>query len=96
MAIGLSSNQYFPTLVAMLGYSRTIMLLLCAPPWGFVTVIMFIVARHADKTGEHFFHIISLLSIGTVGFIIALSMQKTGPRYFALFIFGNRIFNLFN
>ncbi|KAF9503764.1 hypothetical protein BS47DRAFT_1378373 [Hydnum rufescens UP504] len=86
MAIGLSFNQYFPTLAATLGYSRTITLLLCAPPWGFATVIVFIVARHADKTGERFFHIITPLSIGIVGFIIALSVQKTGPRYFALFL----------
>ncbi|KAF9504526.1 hypothetical protein BS47DRAFT_1307991 [Hydnum rufescens UP504] len=84
MAIGLSFNQYFPTLAATLGYSRTITLLLCAPPWGFATVIVFIVARFGMGFGnERFFHIISPLSIGIVGFIIALSVE---PRYFALFL----------
>ncbi|KAF9507288.1 hypothetical protein BS47DRAFT_1304231 [Hydnum rufescens UP504] len=86
MAIGLSFNQYFPALAVTLGYSRTITLLLCAPPRGFATVIVFIVARHADKTGERFFHIITPLSIGIVGFIIALNVEKTGPRYFTLFL----------
>ncbi|KAF9508874.1 hypothetical protein BS47DRAFT_1373596 [Hydnum rufescens UP504] len=82
MAIGLSyTSNLENALAATLGYSWMIMLLLCAPPWGFVTVIMFIVARHGDKTGERFFHIITPLSIGIVGFIIVLSVE---PHYFAL------------
>jgi len=86
MVIGLSFNAYFPTLTATLGYSRTITLLLCAPPWGFATIVAFVNARHADKTGERFFHIVIPLCFGMLGFIIALSTQKTAGRYVALFL----------
>ncbi|CAE6410787.1 unnamed protein product, partial [Rhizoctonia solani] len=35
--VGLSFNSYFPTLTSTLGYSRTVSLLLCAPPWAFAS-----------------------------------------------------------
>jgi sugar phosphate permease len=37
--IALSFNAYFPTLAATLGYSPTVSLLLCAPPWGFAVLV---------------------------------------------------------
>ena len=43
--ISLSFNAFFPTLTATLGYSRTVTLLLCAPPWAFATLIAFVVTR---------------------------------------------------
>ena len=67
-----------------MGYSRTITLLLCAPPWAFATVIAFIVARHSDKTGERAFHIMIPFVIGIVGFIISLNTMNTAGRYVAL------------
>jgi len=84
--IGLAFNAYFPTLTATLGYSRTVTLLLCAPPWGFATIIAFVNARHADKTGERFYHIIGPFIVGIIGFIIALATEKTAPRFVALFL----------
>jgi len=41
----LSFNLFFPTLVATMGYSPTISLLLCAPPWLVSAVTAIIVAR---------------------------------------------------
>lgn len=41
----LSFNSYFPTLCATLGYSPTLTLLLCAPPWFFATVVALLVSR---------------------------------------------------
>jgi len=67
-----------------MGYSRTVTLLLCAPPWAFATTIAFIVARHSDKTGERAFHIIIPFAIGIVGFIISLNTMNTAGRYIAL------------
>lgn len=37
MVISLSFNQFFPTLTKTLGYTNTISLLLCAPPFVFAT-----------------------------------------------------------
>ncbi|KDQ17349.1 hypothetical protein BOTBODRAFT_604572 [Botryobasidium botryosum FD-172 SS1] len=84
--VGLSFNAYFPTLAATLGYSRTITLLLCAPPWAFATLVGFITARHSDKTRERFFHIATPMLIGIVGFIIALATMHIAARYVALFL----------
>ena len=67
-----------------MGYSRTISLLLCAPPWALTTVTSYLVARHSDKTGERAFHIIIPYGIGMVGFIISLTTMNTVGRYAAL------------
>lgn len=41
----LSFGAFFPTLSATLGYSSTISLLLCAPPWMFATCVAFLISR---------------------------------------------------
>ncbi|GAB1519234.1 hypothetical protein RhiTH_002300 [Rhizoctonia solani] len=84
--VGLSFNAYFPTLTATLGYNRTITLLLCAPPWAFATIVAFINARHADKTGERFWHVSVPLFVGIIGFVIAEATMNTAGRYIALFL----------
>ncbi|CAE6471021.1 unnamed protein product [Rhizoctonia solani] len=84
--VGLSFNAYFPTLTATLGYNRTISLLLCAPPWAFATIVAFINARHADKTGERFWHVAGPLIVGIIGFIIAEASMHIAARYIALFL----------
>ncbi|KAG8836969.1 hypothetical protein FRB91_009572 [Serendipita sp. 411] len=84
--IGLSFNAYFPTLTATLGYNRTITLLLCAPPWGFAAIVAFIVARHSDKVGDRYWHIVCPLFVGMIGFVISLSTLNTAARYIALFL----------
>ncbi|KAH9045324.1 MFS general substrate transporter [Lactarius pseudohatsudake] len=86
LAVSLSFNAFFPTLTATLGFSSTVTLLLCAPPWIFATIVAFAVSRHSDRTEERFFHIVVPLLIGIVGFIIALSTMRLAARYFALFL----------
>ncbi|KAG8898875.1 hypothetical protein FRB99_007087 [Tulasnella sp. 403] len=84
--VGLSFNAYFPTLTATLGYKATVTLLLCAPPWAFATIVAFLVARHADRSGERFFHICGPLLVGMMGMVISLSTMNTAARYIALFL----------
>jgi hypothetical protein len=45
LVVSLSFSVFFPTLVETLGYSPTVTLLLCAPPWGFAAVVAFAVSR---------------------------------------------------
>jgi hypothetical protein len=45
MNVLLSFNAFFPTLSATLGYSSTVSLLLCTPPWMFVTCSAFLMSR---------------------------------------------------
>lgn len=84
--VGLSFNSYFPTLTSTLGYSRTVSLLLCAPPWAFASIVSFICSRHADKTGERFYHIACSYVVGIIGFIIAEVTMNVAARYLALFL----------
>lgn len=42
-------TAYFPTIVSTLGYSRTITLLLCAPPYLFTAFEAFFVSRYVHK-----------------------------------------------
>lgn len=84
MVISLSFNAFFPTLSATMGYNSTVTLLLCAPPWGFATLVAFIMTRHSDRTGERFYHIAVSLFVGIIGFIIAISTMNTAARYISL------------
>ncbi|OJA14682.1 hypothetical protein AZE42_02416 [Rhizopogon vesiculosus] len=77
MISSLSFGNFFPTLSATMGYSATISLLLCAPPWIVGTATSFFVARHSDATGDRFWHITGPLLVGIVGFIIAISTMNT-------------------
>jgi hypothetical protein len=45
MNVLLSFNAFFPTLSATLGYSSTVSLLLCTPPWVFATCVAFLMSR---------------------------------------------------
>ncbi|OAX41331.1 MFS general substrate transporter [Rhizopogon vinicolor AM-OR11-026] len=85
MISSLSFGNFFPTLSATMGYSATISLLLCAPPWILGTVTSFFVARHSDATGDRFWHITGPLLIGIVGFMMAISTMNTAVRYLSLF-----------
>lgn len=45
LVCSLSYNAYFPTLMATMGYSTKITLLLCAPPWAFATLVALFLSR---------------------------------------------------
>lgn len=82
----LSFNAYFPTLTATLGFSNTITLLLCAPPWALTAFVAFIWSRHSDKTQERCFHVIIPFFVGIIGFVIASATENIAARYISLFL----------
>ncbi|KAJ7276348.1 MFS general substrate transporter [Mycena haematopus] len=84
--VALSFNAFFPTLTQTLGYSPTVTLLLCAPPWAIAALAAFLLARHSDHVGERCFHIISSFGLGILGFVIAISTMNTAARYISLFL----------
>ncbi|KAH7930095.1 MFS general substrate transporter [Leucogyrophana mollusca] len=86
MVASLSFGNFFPTLCATMGYSPTVTLLLCAPPWLLGTATSFVVTRHSDSTGDRFWHITCPLLIGMVGYMIAMSTMNIVLRYISLFI----------
>ncbi|KIM50659.1 hypothetical protein SCLCIDRAFT_1225201 [Scleroderma citrinum Foug A] len=85
LKIMMSYENFFPTLAATLGYSPTISLFLCAPPWVVGVTTSFFIVRHSDRTTERFWHIICPILIGIIGFTIATLTMNTAVRYSSLF-----------
>ncbi|KAG1851921.1 major facilitator superfamily domain-containing protein [Suillus subluteus] len=81
----LSFNMFFPTLAATMGYSPTISLLLCTPPWIMSTIIAVAVARHSDATRERFGHMVFALLMLITGYVLAMSTMNITVRYISLF-----------
>lgn len=79
-------TNFFPSIVGTLNFNRVITLCLTAPPYILAVVSTFLWARHADKTGERFWHVVGPLMISMVSFIIAVSTLNTGARYFSMVI----------
>ena len=79
-------TNLFPTVVATLGYSDVDSLLLTVPPYILAVVTSFCNARHADRTGERYFHITLPLYFAVIAFIIAATTTTIGPRYFAMML----------
>ena len=74
----------FPTVVATLGYSNVISLLLTVPPYMLAVLTSFLNSWHADRTGERYVHITLPLYVAVIAYIIAASTLATGPRYLAI------------
>jgi hypothetical protein len=73
-------------LVATMGYSPTISLLLCAPPWIVSIITAVIIARHSDATRERFGHTVFALSMLIMGYILAMSTMNITVRYLSMFL----------
>ncbi|KAK7688814.1 hypothetical protein QCA50_007503 [Cerrena zonata] len=86
--LGMSFQNFFPTLTSTLGFNTTISLLLAAPPWIFATIICCLNEWHADRTGERFFHISTWWLVVILGFIIATTTMSVAGRYVAMFLMG--------
>ncbi|KAF9565579.1 MFS general substrate transporter [Agrocybe pediades] len=83
--LGIGYINFFPTLTATLGFSTTITLLIAAPPWIVAALICVLNARHADKTGERFWHVTFWWWMNILGYVIAQSTMSIGGRYVSLF-----------
>ncbi|KAJ5623155.1 hypothetical protein N7490_011760 [Penicillium lividum] len=86
IAGGGSFQYFFPTLAETLGYSKTISLLLVAPPYVFMVVYSLLHSWLSDKLGVRFWFFFYPIPITIVGFIIFMTTDSFGPRYFSLFL----------
>jgi len=77
------------SLAGTLGFSTTITLLLASGPWILTAVLCVINARHADATGERFWHITVWLWVVIVGYIIAQATMSVNGRYVSLFLLAS-------
>lgn len=81
-----SVTNFFPSVVATLGFSTINSLLLTAPPYIFATIAVMANGWHADRTGERFWHVVIPELVAMAAFIIAAATTATGPRYFAMML----------
>lgn len=79
-------TNFFPSIVETLNFDRVVTLCLTAPPYLLAVVSTFLWARHADKTGERFWHVVGPMLISLASFIISVSTLNTGARYFAMVV----------
>ncbi|KAF3402875.1 hypothetical protein DPV78_003562 [Talaromyces pinophilus] len=78
--------NWFPSVVATLGYSRNTTYGLTAPPYILSCIVISLVGFHSDKKQERFWHVAIPLSVAVVANIIAVSSLNTGARYFAMML----------
>lgn len=79
-------GNFFPTIVKTLGYSPVISLLLTAPPYILCVITACFSGWHADRTGEHYFHIVLPLFVAMAAFMLAATTTSPVPRYIAMML----------
>lgn len=87
-------QNFFPTLTSELGYSKTVSLLLCAPPYIFITFWALGHSLLSDRVGNRFWFFMYPIPIVIVGMVIYMATDSFGPRYFSLFLMGKLCLSL--
>ena len=81
-----SVTNFFPTVVATLGYSSIVSLLLTAPPYVLCVITALLNAWHADRTGERYFHVVIPLCVAVFAFILGAATTSLAPRYVSMML----------
>jgi MFS family permease len=89
-------TSFIPTLVATFGYDRTQSLLMTAPPYVLAAFVSLGVAISSDRREERYFHLVSPLIFGMIGFTIAAATTSLASRYFALFLMLGGVYGSFD
>ncbi|KAH9217344.1 major facilitator superfamily domain-containing protein [Leptodontidium sp. 2 PMI_412] len=84
--IAAAVSNFFPLVVATLGYDRETTYGLTAPPYILSVISMLCVGFHSDKKQERYLHIVCPLLVTLVANIIAISTLNTGARYTAMML----------
>lgn len=79
-------QNFFPTLTKTLGYSKIVSLLLVAPPYLFITFWSFGHSFLSDRLGNRFWFFVYPVPVTIVGFVIFMTTNSFGPRYFSFFL----------
>ncbi|KAF7591605.1 hypothetical protein BBP40_001304 [Aspergillus hancockii] len=79
-------QNYFPTLTKTLGYNETISLLLVAPPYIFMVFYSLAHSYMSDRLSNRFWFFVYPIPITIVGFVIFMTTDGFGPRYFSFFL----------
>ncbi|KAI9152345.1 transporter [Paramyrothecium foliicola] len=81
-----SIANYFPTIVASLGFESTITLLLTAPPYVLAGAVYYVLMWYSDRKNTAYPIILMCIAIAVVMYIIPLATVNVGARYFSMMI----------
>ena len=81
-----SLSFFSPTIIQNLGFASYKAQLLTAPPYFFAFMTTLLTAYFSDKHRQRGIFIIFWMSISAIGFIVLLVVERSGVKYFALFL----------
>ncbi|OBT92466.1 hypothetical protein VE01_09606 [Pseudogymnoascus verrucosus] len=81
-----SIANYFPTLIASLGFSNTISLLLTAPPYILAGIVYYGIMFYSDRKNTVYPIIIVCITIAIGMYVIPMVTLNVGARYFSMMI----------
>ncbi|KAL2827328.1 major facilitator superfamily domain-containing protein [Aspergillus cavernicola] len=84
--IAAAVSNFFPSVVATLGYSRNETYALTAPPYVLCVIVMVVNGFHSDKKQERYWHIICPMVICIAANILAVATLNTTARYVAMML----------
>jgi hypothetical protein len=88
-------NNFFPSIVQGFNLgTRTITLLLTAPPYLFGAIVSLFICYNSDRLKERGYRIIGGVGVAVVGFIISAASLATAPRYMAAFLYIGGLFSV--
>lgn len=88
-------NNFFPSIVQGFNMgSRTLTLVLTAPPYFFGAFVSLFVCYSSDRNKERGYHIIGGVAVAVVGFIISAASLATAARYTAAFLYIGGLFSI--
>jgi len=89
-------TSFIPTLVATFKFDSTQSLLMTAPPYVLAAIVSLGVSISSDRREERYFHLVTPLFFGMVGFIIAAATTSLAPRYVSLFLMLGGVYGSFD
>jgi hypothetical protein len=92
----LGFQNFIPTVMLGLGYSRTVTLALTCPPFFLAAIIGLIIAWTSGRWNERTWHIVICKGIVIIGFIIPLTTSNFAARLFSIFLFVGFSFGINN
>jgi sugar phosphate permease len=95
ISIAYGFSNFYPAIVRGFGYSRTLTLLLTAPPYILAAIGGVVNSWHADKTNERGYHFAGPIAVGIGGYIICLATTNGGARYGASYMYVVGMFTAF-
>lgn len=81
-----STQNFFPTVVASLGFGHVQSLLLTVPPYAFGVVITVVNNHFADKLQNSSYNVMWPLAVSIIGFAVGAGTLDIGARYFSMIL----------